>query len=58
MKHGKDLVFLGVIPTLEDTRLAGKERTSSFNANLARSLGADGVVIPRRVTATPIRTYV
>ncbi|HCP07801.1 MAG TPA: beta-aspartyl-peptidase, partial [Synergistaceae bacterium] len=52
-RHGKDLVFLGVIPTLEDTRLAGKERTSWFNANLARMLGADGVVVSEEGYGNP-----
>ena len=52
-RHGKDLVFLGVIPTLEDTRLAGKERTSWFNANLARMMGADGVVISEEGYGNP-----
>jgi len=52
-RHGRDLVFLGVIPTLEDTRLAGKERTSSFNASLAKMLGADGVVISEEGYGNP-----
>jgi len=52
-RHGRDLVFLGVIPTLEDTRLAGKERASSYNANLARFLGADGVVISEEGYGNP-----
>lgn len=52
-RHGKDLVFLGVIPSPEDTRLAGKERTSSYNANLARILGADGVVISEEGYGNP-----
>lgn len=52
-RHGKDLVFLGVIPTLEDTRLAGKERTSWFNAKLAKMLGADGVVISEEGYGNP-----
>lgn len=52
-RHGKELVFLGVIPTLEDTRLAGKERTSWFNANLARMLGADGVVVSEEGYGNP-----
>lgn len=52
-RHGQDLVFLGVIPTLEDTRLAGKERTSWFNAKLAKMLGADGVVISEEGYGNP-----
>ena len=52
-RHGKDLVFLGVIPAPEDTRLAGKERTSSYNANLARILGAHGVVISEEGYGNP-----
>ncbi len=52
-RHGKEIVFLGVIPTLEDTRLAGKERTSWFNANLARMLGADGVVVSEEGYGNP-----
>ena len=42
--HGKEINFLGMIPTLESTVLAGKEKTSSFNAKLAHELGADRVV--------------
>jgi len=52
-RHGKDLNFLGVIPTPEDTRLAGKERATSWNANLARMLGADGVVISEEGYGNP-----
>jgi len=52
-RHGKDLVFLGVIPTLEDTRLAGKERTTWMNANLAKMLGADGVVVSEEGYGNP-----
>jgi len=52
-RHGKDLNFLGVIPTIEDTRLAGKERAAWFNAKLAKMLGADGVVISEEGYGNP-----
>jgi glycine reductase len=52
-RHGKDLNFLGVIPAPEDTRLSGKERSTSFCANLAKMLGADGVVISEEGYGNP-----
>jgi len=52
-RHGKELNFLGVIPTLEDTRLSGKERAAWFNAKLAKLLGADGAVISEEGYGNP-----
>ena len=52
-RHGEEINFLGVIPTLESTVLAGKERTTWMNANLARQLGADGVVISEEGYGNP-----
>ena len=52
-RHGKEINFIGVIPTLESTVLAGKERTTWMNANLARQLGADGVVISEEGYGNP-----
>ena len=43
-RHGKELNFLGVIPTQESTVLAGKLRASQMNLSIARELGADGVI--------------
>ncbi|MCF4113308.1 MULTISPECIES: glycine/sarcosine/betaine reductase component B subunit [Dethiosulfovibrio] len=51
--HGKEINFLGMIPTLESTVLAGKEKTSSFNAKLAHELGADGVIITEEGYGNP-----
>lgn len=51
--HGKEINFLGMIPTLESTVLAGKERTSSFNAKLANELGANGVIITEEGYGNP-----
>ncbi|PIE55154.1 MAG: beta-aspartyl-peptidase [Dethiosulfovibrio peptidovorans] len=51
--HGKEINFLGMIPTLESTVLAGKERTSSFNAKLAHELGANGVIITEEGYGNP-----
>ncbi|MCF7936541.1 MAG: glycine/sarcosine/betaine reductase component B subunit [Synergistales bacterium] len=52
-RHGREVNFLGVIPTTEDTRMAGKDRATSFNASLARNLGADGVVITEEGYGNP-----
>lgn len=52
-RHGKDLNFLGVIPTLESTVLAGKQRSTWMNANLARQIGADGVVVSEEGYGNP-----
>lgn len=52
-QHGKTINFLGMIPTQESTVLAGKERTSSFNARLAKELGAKGVIITEEGYGNP-----
>jgi len=52
-RHGKDLNFLGVVPTVEDVRLAGKERASSMNAALAKNLGAHGVIVTEEGYGNP-----
>ena len=52
-RHGVDLVFLGVVPTLEDVMLEGKLRAASMNLNLARSLGAQGVVVTEEGYGNP-----
>ena len=52
-QHGKTINFLGMIPTQESVILAGKERASSFNARLAKELGAKGVVITEEGYGNP-----
>lgn len=51
--HGKTINFLGMIPTQESVVLAGKERASSFNARLAKELGAKGVIITEEGYGNP-----
>ena len=52
-RHGKDLNFLGVIPTQESTVLAGKLRASQMNLSIARELGADGVIVSEEGYGNP-----
>ncbi|MBN1332940.1 MAG: glycine/sarcosine/betaine reductase component B subunit [Synergistales bacterium] len=52
-RHGKEINFLGVIPTLESTVLAGKQRSTWMNAMLAKMMGADGVVISEEGYGNP-----
>jgi glycine reductase len=44
-RHGNELDFAGVIIYTFGDSLKTKERISSYNASLARSLGADGAII-------------
>lgn len=52
-RHGKDLNFLGVIPTQESTVLAGKLRASRMNLAIAQELGADGVIVSEEGYGNP-----
>ncbi|MBR1672613.1 MAG: glycine/sarcosine/betaine reductase component B subunit [Fretibacterium sp.] len=52
-RHGKDLNFLGVIPTQESTVLMGKIRASQMNLSIAQELGADGVIVSEEGYGNP-----
>lgn len=52
-RHGKDLNFLGVIPTQESTVLMGKLRASQLNLSIAQELGADGVIVSEEGYGNP-----
>ncbi|MDR1581563.1 MAG: glycine/sarcosine/betaine reductase component B subunit [Synergistaceae bacterium] len=52
-RHGKELNFLGVIPTQESTVLAGKLRASKMNLTIAQELGADGVIVSEEGYGNP-----
>ncbi len=44
-RHGRDLIFAGVVLANEHSTLREKERSAKFAAKLAQQLGAQGVVI-------------
>ena len=50
---GKELNFLGVIPTQESTVLMGKLRASQMNLSIAQELGADGVIVSEEGYGNP-----
>jgi len=52
-QHGKEINFIGVIPTLEDTVLIGKERSAAFNLKLLKEFSIDGVVITEEGCGNP-----
>lgn len=52
-RHGKDINFLGVIPTQESTVLDGKLRAANMNLSLAQQLGADGVIVSEEGYGNP-----
>ena len=52
-RHGKELNFLGVVPTQESTVLAGKLRASQMNLTIAQQLGADGVIVSEEGYGNP-----
>jgi len=52
-RHGRDLDFAGVIITPVSPALADKERNSSYVVNLAKQLGADGLVITEEGGGNP-----
>lgn len=51
--HGKDLNFIGVVVTNENVTLADKKRSSSYATKLAKTLGADAVVISEEGFGNP-----
>lgn len=52
-RHGKDINFLGMVPTVESTVLEGKLRSAMFNTNLAVELGADAVIVSEEGYGNP-----
>ncbi len=52
-KHGKEIIFCGVIITNENVTLADKERSSNRVAQLAEYLGVDGAVITEEGFGNP-----
>ncbi len=52
-RHGKDLVFLGVVVTNENITLQGKLRSCSMATNIAKQLGADGVIVSEEGYGNP-----
>ena len=52
-RHGKDLNFLGMVPTIESTVLEGKLRASMLNTALAVELGADAVIVSEEGYGNP-----
>lgn len=52
-RHGKDLNFLGMVPTVESTILEGKLRTAMMNTALAVELGADAVIVSEEGYGNP-----
>lgn len=53
VRHGKEINFLGVVPTQESTILAGKLRASQMNLSIAQQLGADGVIVSEEGYGNP-----
>ena len=51
--HGKEINFLGMVPTQESTILAGKLRASQLNLSIAQQLGADGVIVSEEGYGNP-----
>ena len=52
-RHGKDLIFLGVVLTNENITLQGKLRSCAMATNIAKQLGADGVVVSEEGYGNP-----
>lgn len=52
-RHGKDINFLGMVPTLESTILAGKQRSALMNLTLSKELGANAVIITEEGYGNP-----
>lgn len=52
-RHGKDINFLGVVPTQESTVLAGKQRAALMNLDLSLELGANAVIITEEGYGNP-----
>ena len=52
-RHGKDINFLGMVPTIESTVLDGKRRAAMMNLSLSKELGANAVIITEEGYGNP-----
>lgn len=52
-RHGKDLVFAGVVLTSEPVRLAFKEEAARQTVELVKTIGADGVLLSKEGFGNP-----
>ena len=52
-RHGKDINFLGMVPTVESTILDGKKRAAMMNLTLSKELGANAVIITEEGYGNP-----
>ncbi len=52
-RHGKDINFLGMVPSPESTILAGKKRAAMMNLKLSQELGANAVIITEEGYGNP-----
>ena len=52
-RHGKDINFLGMVPAVESTILAGKQRAAMMNLTLSKELGANAVIITEEGYGNP-----
>lgn len=52
-RHGKDINFLGMVPTVESTILDGKKRAAMMNLTLSLELGANAVIITEEGYGNP-----
>ena len=52
-RHGKDINFLGMVPTIESTILEGKKRAALMNLNYSLELGANAVIITEEGYGNP-----
>ncbi len=52
-RHGKEINFMGMIPTQESTVMDGKLRAAAMNLSIAQQLGADGAIISEEGYGNP-----
>ncbi len=52
-RHGKEINFLGMIPTQESTVMDGKLRAANMNLSIAQQLGAQGAIISEEGYGNP-----
>ena len=52
-RHGKDINFLGMVPTVESTVLDGKKRAAMMNLKISLELGANAVIITEEGYGNP-----
>lgn len=57
-EHGKTLNFLGVIMSNLNVSLEQKERSATFVAQIAKSLGADGAIVTEEGYGNPDADYI